>query len=73
MSEQSIDIATVLGAVIEYVVEQDGKLEVPFEVFQRVVTNPVERAISVEVDEQRQVLVLGVANVEDVEFEDDDE
>lgn len=70
---QEVDLATVLGAVIEHLVERDGTLEVPFEVFQRVANNPVERAISVDVDPERQVLILGVANVDDIVLEDENE
>jgi len=68
---QTLDVATVLGAVVEYIVERDGSLEVPFEVFERVALNPVERAISVDVNEARQTLILGISDIEDVVLEEE--
>jgi hypothetical protein len=64
-----IDIAALLGAIVE---ENGGSFEIKAETFQKVISDPTEKFLVIDYDEQREVLVLGVANAEDVALEDED-
>lgn len=66
----NVDVALVLGAIIE---NSGGSYELPLDVIQRVAEDPVDRGITIDLDEKRNVLVLGIANVEDIALEGDDE
>lgn len=63
-----VDVASLLGAIIE---NQGGTVRIPFEVFQRVVSDPTERGITVDVDENTEELVLGISALEDIALEED--
>lgn len=63
-----VDVAVLLGAIIE---NTEGPVELPFEVLQRVMSDTTERGITVDVDEAREVLILGVTAMEDIELEDE--
>lgn len=65
-----VDVALVLGAIIE---NSGGSYELPIDVVQRVAEDTVERGITIDLDEEREVLVLRVANLEDIDLEDEDE
>lgn len=66
----NVDVALILGAMIE---NNGGTYELPIDVVQRVAEDPTERGITIDFDEERGVLVLGVADVDDIALESDDE
>lgn len=65
-----VDVALVLGAIIE---NEGGSYELPLGVMKSVAEDETERGIVIDLDPERQVLVLGVAAVEDIALEDDNE
>lgn len=65
-----VDVALVLGAIIE---NSGGSYELPLDVLRRVAEDETERGIVIDLDAEREVLVLGVSAVEDIALEDEDE
>ncbi len=65
-----VDIAALLGAIVE---ENGGSFEISAESFQKVLDDPTEKYLTIDYDPKREVLVLGMANAEDIAVEGDDE
>lgn len=65
-----VDVALVLGAIIE---DNGGSYELPVDVLKRVAEDETERGIVIDLDAERGVLVFGVAAVEDIALEEDNE
>lgn len=65
-----VDVAALLGAIVE---QNGGSYEISAEVFQRVISDPTDKFLVIDYDAQREVLVLGVTNAEDVVLEDEDD
>lgn len=65
-----VDIAGLLGAIVE---NSGGSVEIPLDVLERVVNDPIEKYLTIDLNEEKMVLVIGMANAEDIPLEETNE
>jgi hypothetical protein len=65
-----VDIAALLGAIVE---QEGGSYEIRAEVFERVVNDETEKFLTIDYNVEKMVLVLGIADAEDVVVEGEDD